>query len=154
MPLCRLDTLGIRETLSQLAFQFSFPYLIRILNKSINSPSVYSYSFMFPCNVCVGKDYSLEVSEPELELEEMSDAEESEVENVIDGENLPHTPTQGEPEGGGEDTSAMKFPKPMMKVFHGRTAPGLRIRSAPSLSVRSRGFVVIHLPSIAILLVT
>lgn len=35
------------------------------------------------------------------------------------------------------DSSSVELCKPKMKVFHGRTAPGLRIRSGPTFMVRS-----------------
>ena len=35
-----------------------------------------------------------------------------------------------------EDSAPVELLKPKMKIFHGRTAPGLRIRSGPSFVVR------------------
>ena len=91
------------------------------------------------CVVGIGKGHSLEVGEPELELEEISDADESVVtasDGDVDGQTP--VPTTREPEEVIDDASNMEFPKPKMKVFHGTNAPGLRIRSAPSLKVRTR----------------
>ncbi len=67
----------------------------------------------------IGKEHSLEV----LETKEVSL-------NTLDvsiDESQPEAPTM--------EPSVLEMHKPRMKVFHGTVAPGLRVRSAPSLIV-------------------
>lgn len=70
----------------------------------------------------------MEVLEPE------SPPEEQEMEEEAD-ESMSEEPTQ--------DTS-QPAPLSKMKLFSGKTAPGLRIRKAPSLIVSGRGLFIVH----------
>lgn len=71
-----------------------------------------------------GKKQSLEVLESEPEQED--EVLEEDVPNGEDIQELSPAP----------DGSALELCQPKMKIFHGQTAPGLRIRSGPSFMVR------------------
>lgn len=72
---------------------------------------------------CAGKEHSLEVVELEQEVKEEMPTSEQESEDQLDSPVL--------------DSSVLELCQPKMKIFHGRTAPGLRIRSGPTFMVRS-----------------
>ena len=99
-----------------------------------------SHSYITPGRITsvsffIGKEHSIEVFEIEPDAEEHVPERESAAGNVESAEgkavnqSQPETPVL-------EGSAPVELLKPKMKIFHGRTAPGLRIRSGPSFVVR------------------